>query len=392
MTTNDPGTHHPHEGPTPAEVFTEQAETVTHTPMPARTIAMVLLAVLASILVLQAAQAVFIPMVLSILISYALDPIVVILQRIKVPRAVGSAVVLIAVAGLIGYGIYSLSDDAIGILEDVPRGAQKLRSLIHKRPGDEEGVMEKMHKAATEIEKTATEAAGPPTAPTGVMRVQIEEKPIDLRTYLYWGGSSIAGIITQMILIFFFVYFLLLSGDLFKRKLVKIVGPSLGAKRITIQILDEITVQIERFLLVQLSASVVVAVLCTIAFRWRGLERATLWGIVAGLLTSIPYVGAAVIVPLVALAAFLQFGALPPVLTIAGLALGIRLLETSLLTPWLSGKAARMNLVAIFAGLLFWGWVWGPWGLLLAMPMMVVVKSITDRIEGLKAIGELLGD
>src|SRR6185295_7993095 len=118
--------------------------------------------------------------------------------------------------GLIGYGVYALSDDAIGILEDVPRAAQKLRSSLHKRPGDEEGVMEKMHTAATEIEKTATEAAGPPTAPSGVVRVQVEEKPIDLRTYLYWGGSSIAGIVTQMILIFFFVYFLLLSGDLFK--------------------------------------------------------------------------------------------------------------------------------------------------------------------------------
>jgi len=224
------------------------------------------------------------------------------------------------------------------------------------------------------------------------VRVQVEEKPIDLSTYLWWGGSSIAALVTQLVLIFFFVYFLLLSGDLFKRKLVKIAGPSLGAKRLTVEILDEITVQIERFLLVQISASVVVAVLCIVAFQWAGLERATLWGIVAGLLTSIPYLGAVVIVALVALAAFLQFGTLPEVLLIGGLALGIRCFETMLLTPWLSGKAARMNLVAVFAGLLFWGWVWGPWGMLLAMPMMVVMKSIADRIEGLKAIGELLGD
>ena len=383
----------PDDGPSPAEIFTEpEKETVAPTPVGARTSGIVLLAVLGSILVLQVAQAVFIPIVLSVLISYALEPVVVMLVRLKIPRSIGSAVVLLAMAALIGYGIYAFSDDAIGILEDVPRAAQKVRASLHKAPGEGDGVIEKMHKAATEIEKTATEAAGPPTTPTGVMRVQVEEKPIDLRTYLWWGGSSIAALATQMVLIFFFVYFLLLSGDLFKRKLVKIAGPSLGAKRLTVEILDEITLQIERFLLVQLSASLVVALLCIGAFHWAGLPRATLWGIVAGLLTSIPYLGAVVIVGLVGLAAFLQFGTLSSVLLIAGLALAIRSLETSLLTPWLSGKAARMNLVAVFAGLLFWGWLWGPWGMLLATPMMVVVKSIADRIEGLKAIGELLGE
>jgi predicted PurR-regulated permease PerM len=357
-----------------------------------RTVAIVLLAILGSILVLQFAQAVFIPMVLSVLLSYALEPMVVMLTRIRIPRAVGSALALFALAGLIGYGIYAFSDDAIAILEDVPRAAQKVRASLHKAPGEGDGVIEKVHKAATEIEKTATEAAGPPTAPSGVMRVQVEEKPIDLRTYMWWGSSSIAALATQMVLIFFFVYFLLISGDLFKRKLVKIAGPSLGAKRLTVEIIDEIGVQIERFLLVQLSACVVVAVLCVIAFRWTGLERATLWGIVAGLLTSIPYLGAVVTVALVALAAFLQFGTLSTVILIAGVAFAIRCVETMLLTPWLSGKAARMNLVAVFASLLFWGWVWGAWGMLLAIPMMVVVKSIADRIEGLKAIGELLGD
>jgi predicted PurR-regulated permease PerM len=385
--------HAPDDGQTPAEIFAEpERATVAPTPVDARTVALVLLAILAAILVLQVAQAVFIPMVLSVLISYALEPMVVMLTRIKIPRAVGSALALFALAGLVVYGIYAFSDDAIAILEDVPRASQKVRASLHKGPGEGDGVIEKVHKAATEIEKTATEAAGTTTTPTGVMRVQVEEKPIDLRTYVWWGGSSIAALVTQMIIIFFFVYFLLLSGDLFKRKLVKIAGPSLGARRLTVEIIDEIGVQIERFLLVQLSASLVVAVLCVFAFHWVGLERATLWGIVAGLLTSIPYLGAVITVALVSLAAFLQFGTLPTVLLIAGVAFAIRSLETMLLTPWLSGKAARMNLVAVFASLLFWGWVWGPWGMLLAMPMMVVVKSIADRIEGLKAIGELLGD
>ena len=90
--------------------------------------------------------------------------------------------------------------------------------------------------------------------------------------------------------------------------------------------------------------------------------------------------------------AFMQFGTLTMVLVVAGIALAITTLEGWLLTPVLMSRVASMNQVAIFAGLLFWSWMWGVWGLLLAVPMLMVVKAVCDRIEGLQPVGTLLGD
>ncbi len=354
---------------------------------------MLFLTVLASILVLELAQAVFIPIVLSIMVSCALDPIVASLTRLRIPRAIGAAIVLITMVAVAGYGVYSLSDEAIDLIDTLPSAAQRLRQSLRAHPSGQEGVIEKVQRAASEIEQTAKEAAGDNvSAPRGITRVEIVDKPIDVRSYLRWGGSSIAVFATQISLIFFFVYFMLMSGDLFKRKLVKIAGPSLAKKRITVRILDEITMQIERFLLVQLLACVVVAVVSAAVFHWIRLEHATLWGVAAGLLVFIPYFGALLMTVLVALAAFLQFGTLSMALCLGGLSFAIRGLETFLITPYLMGRATRMNGVAVFAGLLFWGWIWGVWGMLLAVPMMVIIKSVCDRIEELKPIGELMGE
>ena len=93
-----------------------------------------------------------------------------------------------------------------------------------------------------------------------------------------------------------------------------------------------------------------------------------------------------------AMVAFLQFGTIEMALLVGGAALAITTLEGFLLTPWLTSRAARMNAVAIFVGLIFWGWVWDVWGLLLAVPMLMVIKAVCDHVEEFKGFGELLGD
>ena len=107
---------------------------------------------------------------------------------------------------------------------------------------------------------------------------------------------------------------------------------------------------------------------------------------------SIPYFGPVVVTGGTAVIAFLQFGSVEKVLLVAGAALAITSLEGFLLTPWLTSRAARMNAVAMFVGLIFWGWVWDVWGLLLAVPMLMVMKAVCDHVEDLKPIGELLGE
>jgi predicted PurR-regulated permease PerM len=370
----------------------DESATVVPAPMNIRSVALSVLAVVAAMFALQQGRDFFIPLVLSTLISYALDPVVTWLTRLRVPRALAAAVVLMLAVGGAGAGLYSLRDEATAIVQQIPEAARRFRaSLIREREGAD-STIEQVQKAATELERTATAATEPSPAQRGVTRVQIEEPPIRVRDYLWWGSAGVMGLAGQLVAVLFLVYFMLVSGDLFKRKLVRVTGPTLTKKKITVQILDEITSQIERFLAVQLLTSAIVGVASWLVFRWLGLEQAAVWGIAAGVFNSIPYFGPVVVTGGIAVVALLQFGTLGMALIVAAAALTITSLEGFLLTPWLTSRAARMNPVAIFVGLLFWTWLWGVWGTLLAVPMLMTFKAVCDRIEDLQPIGEMLGD
>jgi predicted PurR-regulated permease PerM len=363
----------------------------TDVPMSVRSIALTVIAVAAGMYVLQWAREVFIPIVLSILVSYALEPLVLWLLKLKIPRVVASALVVGSLTGAFGYTGYALSDDAAAVVAQLPEAATKLRRAINQN-GAEPGAMESVQRAAAELQKTANEASAPTPAPRGVQRVQIEQPAINVREYLSWGSASIVAFGGQAVLVLFFVFFLLASGDLFKRKLVKLAGPSLEEKKITVHILNDINTQIERFLLVRVVTSVIVAIATWIAFRMVGLEQAGVWAIAAGLFNSIPYFGPVIVAVGTTVVAFLQFGTLSMAAFVGAVSLGITSIEGWVLTPWLTSRAARTNEVAVFVGLIFFGFVWGIWGTLLAVPMLVALKACCDRIEDLKPLGELLGD
>ena len=366
-----------------------ESESVERVDVNVRSIALSVIAGAAAMFVLHWAAEVFVPIVLSVLISYALEPIVLAFQRLRAPRLVASALVVASLTGVVGYTVYALSDDAAAIVASLPDAAAKLReSLRHGKPG----AIENVQRAAQELQRTADEATGKNPAPSGVQRVQIEQPTIDVKEYLSWGSANLVTFAGQAVLVVFFVFFLLASGDLFKRKLVRVVGPSLEKKKITLQILNEIDTQIERFLFVRVITSLVVGIATWLAFRYVGLEQAGVWGIAAGVFNSIPYFGPVIVAIGTAVVGFLQFGTLGMAAYVSGVSIGITSLEGWLLTPWLTSRTARTNEVAIFVGLIFWSFVWGIWGTLLAVPMLVALKACCDRIEDLKPVGELLGD
>ncbi|HUR32459.1 MAG TPA: AI-2E family transporter [Vicinamibacterales bacterium] len=360
-------------------------------PVNMRNAAVTVLAVIALILLLQYAQPVFIPLVLGLLISYALDPAVTRLEKFRLPRAVGAAVMIAALVGGGGFMLYQLRTQAQQIIQQLPEGARRLRQTLERQQGGTNDALKQVQQAATELQKAADSAGTAPSRP-GVTRVQVEDGPINVSDYVMWGSMGLAAAAGQLLLILFLAYFLLATGDLYRRKLVKIVGPSLTKKKVTVQILQEIDRQIESFLMMQLFTSAVVGVVTWLAFRWIGLEQAGVWGLMAGIFNSIPYVGPIIVSGGTAVVTFLQFGNIHTTVLASSVALCITSLEGFLLTPWLTSRAARMNAVAVFVGLLFWGWVWNIWGMLLAVPMLMVVKAICDHVEDFKGIGELLGD
>jgi predicted PurR-regulated permease PerM len=386
-----PGPPHP-EAKARSKTDPPQPDVALPAPTHVRSLALTVLAVIASIVMLQYAQVVIIPIVLGILISHALEPLVAGLERVKVVRPLAAAVVLAAVVGGGGTMLYQLRYQATEIIEQLPDAARRLRRIMEgdgRRSGP--SAIEQVQKAATELERAAN-AAAPVQAPGNPPRVQVTDPPIRVAQYVVWGSLSLFAGAMQGVMILFLSFFLLASGDLYRRKLVKIAGPSLEKKKVTLQILRDIDYQIEQFLIVQVFTSVLVGVATWLALLWIGFEQAAFWGLLAGIFNSIPYFGPVIVTGTIGVVAFLQFGEIRPILLSSGAAFAITTLEGMLLTPYLTSRAAQMNAVAVFVGLLFWGWVWGIWGTLLAVPMLMVVKAVCDRVEDLQPVGELLGD
>jgi predicted PurR-regulated permease PerM len=361
-------------------------------PVNFRSAALTAILVLATIFLLQYAQAVLIPIVLAVLVSYILSPIVTWLHRMRIPRGLGAAVAVMLLVAALAAAVWSVSDDTIRIVDDLPRAARQMREKFRQhRVGHEETTLEKVQEAAKELEKTASEAAPAPSAPSGVQRVQVVE-PAFRADYLWWGSVGLVGFASELTMILFLVYFLLATSDLYKQKLVKIGGSTLGRKKVTVQILDDINAQIENYLVTLVAMSALVAAATSAALWWLGLREWLFWGIVSGVLNTIPYFGPVIVSGALLVVGYLQFSAFGPAASIAAAALAITSLEGWLLTPVLMGKAARMNPVAIFIGLLFWSWVWGAWGVILAVPMMMLLKAICDRVEDLQPVAELIGE
>ena len=358
-------------------------------PVDVRSVALSILAIAAVIMMLRYMQEVFVPLVLGGLLFYALDPLVDWMERHKVPRALGASLVILALVGGLSSGAYALRFQVMAVVEQLPLAAQRFREAFRDQDG-QAGTLSKMQEAAKEIEKTADSVAGN-DARRGVTKVQIEEPAFAARAYLWAGSLGAVSLAGQALMVLLLTFFLLLSDDLFKRKLVEGI-PTFARKKLTVQVLDQIADQIERFLLVQVFTSVVVGVATWAALWAIGLQQPAVWGLMAGVFNSIPYFGPVIVTGGLTVVAFLQFGTFTMALAVAGIALTITSLEGWLLTPTLLSRAANMNQVSVFVGLIFWSWIWGVWGMLLAVPLMMVLKVVCDHVESLQPVGHLLGE
>ena len=353
-------------------------------------LALTVLAGIALVAALYLARAFFVPRLIGILASYALRPVVDWLAAHYIPRAAGAALALVVLVGSLSWVGYALSGDAAAMIERLPEAARKLRQdMSVSRASGKKTPLQNMQEAANEIQGATAEATLKPGGRAAAVRAP--EPSVWLHDYAIAQSRLIITVAAQAPIVLLLAYFLLASGVHFRRKLVHLVGPSLSRKKDAVRILEEIDLQVQRYLLVMLLSNTLVAIATWLAFEALGVEHAGVWGVASGVLHFIPYLGSALIVLASAVAAFLQFESALHALAVAGVALLVAGSIGHLFTTWLQSRAARVNAAVLFIALLFFGWLWGVWGLLLGAPLLAIVKVVCDRIDALTPIGELLG-
>jgi predicted PurR-regulated permease PerM len=362
-------------------------------PVDARGLALGILAALASVLALSWAQSFLVPLLMGIIIAYTLSPLVGWLEAIKIPRVVGTVIVMTSVIGALVLGTYSVRAEMQTIIEQLPAAATKFATALGRMQIGRIGNIQKMQSAATAVETATTQAAGGSVTPRQpATHVIVDQPTFKLSSFLWESSMGALGAMGQAAMVVFLVFFLLLGGDTFKRKLVRITGPSLSKRKITVKILDDINGSIQKYMFMLLTTNLLVGLLTWTAFHWIGLENAGAWAAAAGLLHIVPYLGPAVTAIATGMAAFMQFDSLAMVFLVAGVFLTIATLVGTFVTTWMTGRIANMNSAAVFISLLFWGWLWGVWGMLLSIPIIVIIKVVSQHVEQLHPLAELLGD
>ena len=345
----------------------------------------------AALLVLREAAPVVVPVLISVLLAYTLAAPVNALTAWRVPRAAAAAIVygLIVVVALIAWR--EARDRINDFLDDLPNTIAAVKESFD---GDKDSdaranPVDRLREAARAIERMRAATAPAPAA--GVARVTIVRRSFDVRDYLTTVTHGVLGTTAELLVIATLTFIMLTTGDLYKRKLVDLAGPARSDRRPVLELIRQIDRRIERYLMVRLLISVIVATATGVSLYWLGMIHALAWGLIAGALNVLPFIGPTAAVVMIATAAFLQFKTVAMAAAAGGAALVVAAVEGNIITPLLMSRAGELNTVAVFVSVLVWGWVWDVWGLLLAVPIMVGVKAAADHIESLKPVGELLG-
>lgn len=356
-----------------------------------------ILALVALAFFLRSTRELFVPIVLAILVAYALAPVIAWLERHRVPRAAGSALVLILLVGLAGWGAWTLRDDFRSATERLPAQTRQLRAQFETAAGDDaldrlRQALREMQELGSDPRQTAMEAAEGQPAPQPPQGGGGAGGGTDdlLSQYLWQGSTGLVAVAGYITVIVFLVFFLLVGAPSWRRRLIELSGEVLASRGAGADVLDEITSQIERFLLVRLVTAVAVGLATWAVLTMFGAPAAGLWSVAAGVLNSVPFFGPLIVSTGLALLGLFD-GGFTMALQLSGAALAITTLEGWLLTPWLLGRAARMNTLAVFLGLLLWSWAWGVWGTLLAVPLLATFKAVCDHVKALHPVSKLLG-
>lgn len=341
-----------------------------------RSLAITGLFVLALFYTLYFARAIFLPIVLAALLNFLFSPVVAALKRFRIPEPLGAALVLVAFVGTVVFGAVRLADPAAEWVKKAPESLERVEYKLRdiKRP------VEQVQKAAEEVQKVTAVDGG--QARERSVRV---ERPSFSEALFSQTREFLAGAVVLVVLL----YFLLAAGDLFLRKLVRVI-PRLEDKKRAVEMARQTQHDISRYLFTVTVINVILGGLVAGAMYLLEMPNPILWGVLAGFLNFVPYLGPTVMIVILAIVALLTFDGVGRALLVPGAFIVLNLLEAYFLTPILLGRRLMLNTVAIFIGLVFWGWLWGIPGAILAVPILATFKIFCDRIEPLRPVGEFL--
>lgn len=346
--------------------------------------AVLVLAVVAVAWALQWAKPLLVPLVLGVFITFWLTPLVDRLERWHIHRSIGAGLVLLLLVCAVAVIAYSLRDDATALIGGLPEAARHAKTIVNDALRDPDGWLHHLRSAVNQVAPLGQAAKGSAAAPVAA------GTQVDMPTALMHGSQVAMSALVNSGLVLFLVYFLLSSGDLFKRRLLTAISGGLSRRRITVTMLEQVGQQLQRYLIVLAVTNAAIGVLTYFLFRAFGVEHAGVWGVATGVLHVVPYVGAVAIAAASALVASVQFESLAQGLLVGGLTLVISTVVGMLLTTWLASRASAMNSAAVFVGLLFWGWLWGIAGLLLGTPLMMAMKAMLDHIAPMRAVSSFM--
>jgi predicted PurR-regulated permease PerM len=341
-----------------------------------RHVALLVLALLAVLYTLHIAQAFILPIVLSILLNLLLSPLVFFLQKyLRIPGPLGAGLVIVVFLGLVIFGAYRLAPAASAWIARAPESMATLQRKIQplRKP------VERVSEAAEQVEQATDLDKETP---------QVEIKGPSITSQVFGGTTAL---LSSIGVILFLTYFLLASGDLFLQKLVGVL-PQLKDKKTAVRIVRDTQTQISRYLVTTTMINTGVGIATGIALGLVGMPNPVLWGVIAALLNFVPYIGGLVNTIILTLAAFLTFDDVSQALLVPVIFTAVNILEGNLITPMVLGRRMRLNTVAVFIGLIFWWYLWGIPGAILAVPMMATIKIACDHIAALAPVGEFLAE
>lgn len=336
-----------------------------------------ILVVLAVLYTLYFARAFLLPIVFAVLLNFLLSPVVRGLARVHVKPPVGAALVLLALLGILAAGIYGLASPVQEWVTRAPHALSAATSkLKHLR-----APMEQMTRTAEQVESATNVGAG-----TANTREVVVRGPSLVSRFFGTTEVFLAATLEVLVLL----YFLLAAGDLFLQKLIKVL-PRLRDKKKAVGIARETEASISTYLFTVALVNVCEGMVVAGAMYLLHMPNAILWGVLTALFEFVPYLGAAAMVAILALAGLTTFDSVGHALLIPATFLVINIFQANVVSPLLLGHRLTLNPVAIFVGLALWFFLWGIPGALLAVPILAAFKIVCDHIEPLAAVGEFLG-